>query len=551
MSEESTARLGRSAAAVAALIAVLALLGYVVGSEDLRTWGIGPHGPAPLTAVAVLVAVLAIVLARPAPALSRALGIAVGAYGAVIVFAYLTGVDLITDDLLFPDQTQSVAGAAPGRTAIMTGIAFVELGVALALLPGRGRRLAVGQAFAGLAIASVLLALLGHLYGAPEVRAVFGDTQIRGMSIPTGIALLAVAVATLAARPRDGIAALLRSPRDGGRLLRRLGPPVLVVPIVAGLIALFGLDQGWFGDEEALALFAAVNILALAILMLVTAWRFEAGDARRGAVLEAVADAVLVLDATGRVVQINRAGRELLGVDDPRPRHLRLQDVLTDPVELAAGTRWLETEARRADGSVLPVEVTVSVLDASGAGAYVAAVRDLSARRAADEARRLLAAIVSASHDPIIAWDRGGSIIVFNEAAERLYGFRAAEALGRHVELLTPRSEAESVEHIAALFERLDRGEPIVEDTQARHRDGHLVDVLATVMPLEDDQGAVAAAAAIVRDVTERRRLERQLNQNARLEAVGRLAGGIAHDFNNLLTVISTYGDMAAARLGE
>jgi len=140
MSEESTARLGRSAAAVAALIAVLALLGDVAGSEDLRTWGIGPHGAAPLTAVAILVAVLAIALARPAPGLSRALGIAVGAYGAVIVFAYLTGVDLITDDLLFPDQTRSVAGAAPGRTEIMTGIAFVELGVALALLPGRKRR---------------------------------------------------------------------------------------------------------------------------------------------------------------------------------------------------------------------------------------------------------------------------------------------------------------------------------------------------------------------------------------------------------------------------
>ena len=81
-------------------------------------------------------------------------------------------------------------------------------------------------------------------------------------------------------------------------------------------------------------------------------------------------------------------------------------------------------------------------------------------------------------------------------------------------------------------------------------KDGTPIHLAYTGFPVRDAHGVVYAAAFIVRDVTEQRRLEEQLRQAQKMEAVGQLAGGIAHDFNNLLTVITGYGQLARARVG-
>src|SRR5207248_922682 len=89
-------------------------------------------------------------------------------------------------------------------------------------------------------------------------------------------------------------------------------------------------------------------------------------------------------------------------------------------------------------------------------------------------------------------------------------------------------------------------------ETARRRKDGKTIHVSVSVSPIKDRGGRVVGASAISRDISERKRLEEQMRQAQKMEAVGRLAGGVAHDFNNLLTVISGYtGLLLDARFDE
>jgi PAS domain S-box-containing protein len=151
-------------------------------------------------------------------------------------------------------------------------------------------------------------------------------------------------------------------------------------------------------------------------------------------------------------------------------------------------------------------------------------------RLAESEAR--LAAIIDSAHDAILAVDGTGAITLFNPAAERMFRCAASDALGASITTLLP-------EVLVDQGARPDAPLPIEWGVR---RDGERfpVEVSQSSGGSEDEQ----FRTIIVRDVTERRRLENQLRHAQRMEAVGRLAGGVAHDFNNLLTVISGYTEM-------
>lgn len=76
-----------------------------------------------------------------------------------------------------------------------------------------------------------------------------------------------------------------------------------------------------------------------------------------------------------------------------------------------------------------------------------------------------------------------------------------------------------------------------------RRKDSTTVDSLLTATALKDDNGKIFGYQGVIRDITEKKKLEAQLRQAVKMESVGRLAGGIAHDFNNLLTIINGYAE--------
>jgi PAS domain S-box-containing protein len=216
-----------------------------------------------------------------------------------------------------------------------------------------------------------------------------------------------------------------------------------------------------------------------------------------------------------------------------------------------ARSRTVEFEVLCKDGTSVWTESKLSaVRDASGSLTGIIAVsRNITARKHAEETLRdtsqTLRTIIDASVLAIVALDRDGRVTLWNNASTRLFGWSAQEVLGRPLPTIPEDKRAEFEDHLA----RSHTGEDVVYETQRRRKDGSVVDVLRSSAAIFDPQGELAGSMAIFVDLTERKQLEEQLRQAAKMEGIGRLAGGIAHDFNNLLTVIGGRSYMLLSQL--
>jgi two-component system cell cycle sensor histidine kinase/response regulator CckA len=161
---------------------------------------------------------------------------------------------------------------------------------------------------------------------------------------------------------------------------------------------------------------------------------------------------------------------------------------------------------------------------------------DITAEKENETFLEQMAAIVETSEDAIFRASPSGVIQFWSRGAERLYGYRADEVIGKRLGFL---AADEKLPKITNVPERLMRGEIIHDPAgRARHKDGHTLHVSVQLFPLMDGDGNVIAFAAMHRDMSELKGLEERLRHSQRMETAGLLAGGIAHDFNNILTVI-------------
>ncbi len=159
-----------------------------------------------------------------------------------------------------------------------------------------------------------------------------------------------------------------------------------------------------------------------------------------------------------------------------------------------------------------------------------------------------LTAVVEHAELAILSKQLDGRILTWNGAAEAMYGYTAEEVVGQYVSVLMPEDRKGEMETILS---RLSAGERIHHfETCRRRKDGRLLDVSLSISPVRDDDGAIVGAATIARDITHVKRLEQQLRQAQKMDAIGRLSGGVAHDFNNLLTGIIGYAMLAMDRPG-
>ena len=240
--------------------------------------------------------------------------------------------------------------------------------------------------------------------------------------------------------------------------------------------------------------------------------------------ITAALDAVIAVDAEGSVVKWSEAAEELFGT--PRPVALGLDLVeLIVPAELREGVREslldegrseeetlgqrLETRARRADSSEFQVELTIVRAPVGDAGPTIFA-RDVSHRVEIELTRSHLALVVAGTQDAVLSKDLDGVVTSWNPAAERLYGYTAEEAVGRHVSFLTPAELRHDVDKILAAVRR---GEVLdTYETRRRRKDGAVIDVALTISPISTSGGALSGASVIARDITfqRRRRQERE-----------------------------------------
>jgi two-component system, cell cycle sensor histidine kinase and response regulator CckA len=276
------------------------------------------------------------------------------------------------------------------------------------------------------------------------------------------------------------------------------------------------------------------------------------------------ADAIVSVARDGTTLSWNAAAHAMFGTP-PSAAIGRSMDAVVDALgdrerRRAAVARVfdegavLRYEAERLNGAGEVVIVAVSMSPVRAADGTVTAAcvicADITDRRRAENEHARLAAIVRASGDAVFGVDRGGRLTGFNDAARALFGLTDA-AVGKPLAdgVRPADGEQEAGQHDA--LERAMAGDVVLYEGRSLRADGTAMLVAITLAPIRALDGSVAGVSAVARDVTAHRRLEDQLQQAQRLEAIGRLAGGVAHDFNNLLTVITGYGGIVAEHLGD
>jgi len=188
-------------------------------------------------------------------------------------------------------------------------------------------------------------------------------------------------------------------------------------------------------------------------------------------------------------------------------------------------------------------DTTHVVLDAERRPIHLRGVAiDSTKEKSAEAERTLLITAIEQSAEGIFITDAKGTIQYVNPAFCRVSGYSRAEALGKNPRILKSGKQNEAF--YKRLWTTILGGEIWQDEIINRRGDGSLYNEHMTITPVRDQRGEITHFIAIKAEVTERKRLEQQLRQAQKMEAVGRLAGGVAHDFNNMLTIISGYSGL-------
>jgi PAS domain S-box-containing protein len=298
----------------------------------------------------------------------------------------------------------------------------------------------------------------------------------------------------------------------------------------------------------------------------------RASEASYRAIFEASEDEIFVHDwDTGAFVDANPKACRTFGYSVEEFRRLTVAELSSGvpPYTVADAARWIEKakggeavafewHRRHRDGTLHWGEVCLKAAEIAGTRRILAFTREITARKAAEDALRAseeqYRAIFNASADALVLWNSRSQRVDVNPAYEEMYGYSRDEVLrGARARDLP----AEYRRHQEEIVARTLAGERCHEEVmETFRRTGGRFPIEVRTIPIQ--HRGEPHVLAMIRDLTERRqveddraRLEAQLRQAQKMEAIGHLTGGIAHDFNNLLTGIMGYVTLAAERSAD
>ena len=288
--------------------------------------------------------------------------------------------------------------------------------------------------------------------------------------------------------------------------------------------------------------------------------------------LASIGDAVISTDAQGRVAFVNAVAQSLMGLDESDLVGRQLDEVFHIVNEFSrAKVESPVTQVLREgriigmanhtvlianNGAEIPIDDSgAPIRDENGAiQGTVLVFRDVTARRRADQAGRILASIVQSSNDAIFSKDLNAIVTSWNASAERIFGFTAQEMLGQSILKIFP---ADRSNELSSIMQRVARGERIEHyQTIRRTKSGELLHVAITISPLQDPLGRIMGASVISRNITEQvRAAERLARLNADLQRsnevltatnqdLERFAFIAGHDLQEPLRMITAYSQL-------
>ena len=275
---------------------------------------------------------------------------------------------------------------------------------------------------------------------------------------------------------------------------------------------------------------------------------------------ESAPDAYYLHDLDGVFLSANAAAEnltgyrreELIGKSFPESGLLSGEQI-PGALEILAKTRQghaagpAEFIFTRKDGQPVPVEIRTVLSKFREKPVVLGIARDISERKQAEAEHARLASVIDQASESVVITDLDGNIEYVNPAFVKLTGYSREEVRGKNPRILKSGEHDEAF--YRELWETITGGNTWRGILINRRKDGSTYFEDAIIAPVKDESGKIINYAGMKRDITREKKLEDQLRQAQKMEAIGRLAGGVAHDFNNLLTVINGYSELLLRKL--
>lgn len=272
----------------------------------------------------------------------------------------------------------------------------------------------------------------------------------------------------------------------------------------------------------------------------------------------------------GKVLFINKAGlnlfgaqseEELTGLSMKELLHYSFWEKVSQRLENM--TKYMkqvppmDITIKRLDGSYIDVSVASTPVLYHSIPHVITILRDISERKKNEEIKSQLASIVLNSNDAIYAMDMDGVVLSWNPGAEKLYGYREKDAIGRSITQVIPE---EKKNELKFLLDKISKGEVINSfETKRVKKDKNIIDVSLTISPIREESGIITGASAISRDITFKKKVEEELRKYAEELALSNeelyvFSYAASHDLQEPLrsiqNFIETIGKKYKRRLG-
>lgn len=554
--------LGRALAYLAIAIGVVSLLGWTMGLPEShpaaspQLWG----KPA---ADLWLIALGAALSLRQAGFLgkwtvwpARALTAGVFVTAMAVALEYALGRSLGLDAWLS-------LGLSASRPGILATLAMILLSAGVGSLDcAESSPVFLNEAAALAAFMLPYSGLLGWIY----------DLSIKGLattpppfSLPAVLGTIGLCGSLLLTCPGRGLVSLWLSDTPGSALIRRLGPPLLALPPVIGLVRLLGERAGWDSASHGLDFFVLAFTLSGAALL---GWCVQTVN-WLSATAESVTDALISTDLGGRITGWNPGATRIFGYEAEEVKGQSLAFLVPPerehelPANLARlrqgeSIESFDTVRLRKDGGRVDVAVSIiPVRDLLGRVIGTSAIaQDISGRKATERALRENEAkfrgMLEAAPDAVLLIDDADRVVLVNSQAETLFGYPREKLLGLAVDCLVPsRRREEHARHVRDFWSDprpRTLGDEL--DLLALHRDGREIPVEIGLSPIQLPQGQLLIAS--IRDLTPRREAMRAAaDRTAQLKKIqelsylkGQLLSMMSHEMKTPLSLITGYAEL-------
>ena len=288
---------------------------------------------------------------------------------------------------------------------------------------------------------------------------------------------------------------------------------------------------------------------------------------RLRAILETAVEGIITIDERGMIESFNRSAEKIFGYSVVEAVGQNVKMLMPEPFRhehdgylknyretghakiIGIGR---EVIGRRKDGSLFPMDLSVSEVRLANRRMFTGFVRDITERKEAEKTLLHYAALVESSDDAIIGKTLDGRITSWNRGAEMVFGYSHQEIIGKPVSILIPKDRQDEE---PVILDKIRRGESVDHyETIRRRKDGKLIHISVTISPIRDTEGKIIGASKVARDITERKRLETEITEisNREQQRIGQdLHDGLCQELAGIQLMCQVLEQKLAAKSKE